>query len=279
MDAGDAVTGDAPSHPGDGGGEGDGVQDTEALGDPGRCVWNLAYQENTQPDSLSAALDPAHGARGCYVLVDPFDDAAVAAAIPSLHATDNLVGCYISVGTCEDWRADFASLKPACTDKGWPQWPGEYFVRDVEAARPWMEARLEQLAAWGCDLVELDNMDWAEDPAAASRYDLDVTPDQAMVYYQGLCAYARALGVGCMAKSTAEGALDFDGLTVESSPEELDWWDQGALRAFADAGKLAVIFHYGEPDCAQAEAFYRERYGAGLSWLCEAPAKGGYVHD
>lgn len=276
----DAGPPDVPAHEVEGAdGDAGAASDTGDTGVAGRCVWNLAYQENTEPDSLAAALDPANGAHGCYVLVDPFDDDAVAAAIPSLQAAGNVVGCYVSVGTCEDWRADFADLKPACTAEQWPQWPGEFFVRDTDAARPWMEARIQRLAAWGCDLMELDNMDWAEDPAGAAQYGLSVTPPDAVAYYQGLCAFARARGVGCVAKSTAEGALDFDGMTVESSPDELDWWDHEAFRGFADAGKLAVIFHYGEADCAGAEAFYRARYGVGMSWLCEDPSAGGYVHD
>lgn len=236
------------------------------------CVWNQAYQENTEPDAVSAILA---GASGCYVLLDPFDDPDAAAAIDALKAADNTVGCYMSVGTCEAWRDDFDDIRGFCSDREWGEWEGEFFVEDVDGIAPFMRARIDQFAAWGCDMVEFDNMDWAWE---AENYGFDLTVDASIAYYQGLCDHVHDQGMGCMAKNTRDGAEAFDGGTFESYPDELDWWEHDDLQSFLDEGRLAVMFHYDEPDCADVTLWYRQRYGSGLSVLCEDPSVGGYAH-
>ncbi|MFT7519523.1 MAG: cysteinyl-tRNA synthetase [Kiritimatiellia bacterium] len=236
------------------------------------CVWNQAYQENYQPDSVSEMLARA---QGCYTLIDPFEDPAAQAAINDLKAADNTVACYISVGTCEDWRDDYNAIRGYCTTKEWGEWKGEYFVDDVQGILPHMQARVETLADWGCDMVEFDNMDWADE---AEKYRLNVTLEQSVDYYQALCDTVHAAGMGCMAKSTRHEASNFDGGTFESSPNDLDWWQHDHLQSFVDQGQLAIIFHYDEPNCDDVTLWYRQRYGAGLSVLCEDPAARGYRH-
>lgn len=238
------------------------------------CVFNHAYQENTEADSLETILASA---RGCYVLVDPFE-ADAGTQVAAIAALGNQVGCYVSVGTCEDWRDDFDALRPACATRQWGAWAGEYFVSDTAAALPPMKARFDAMAAWGCEWVEFDNMDWAEDDSAVARYDLQVDATSGAAYNRELCAHARSLGMRCMAKNTALGAEDFEGGTFESYPDDLDWWDRAALARHVDAGQLAVVVHYDERDCESVALWYRQRYGSGVSFLCEDPRVGGYVH-
>jgi cysteinyl-tRNA synthetase len=242
---------------------------------PPMCLWNQAYQENTATDAIDVILDQA---QGCYVLIDPFEAQAAADAIPALHAANNTVGCYISVGTCEDWRSDFEAMEDHCTSTEWPEWPGEFFVTDPDGMVPPIKARIDQLATWGCDMVEFDNMDWASDPEQNESFDLDVTPEDAIHYYVTLCDYVHASGMLCMAKSTREGGEVFDGGTFESFSDLKDWWDHDHLQSFLDQGRLGVIFHYDESNCDDAEAWYRERYGSRLAFLCEDPSAGGYRH-
>ncbi len=239
------------------------------------CLWNHAYQENTDADSVADILA---GAQGCYVLLDPFYEAAAADAIAPLHAAGNVIGCYISVGTCEDWRDDFDDMREFCTAKEWGEWEGEFFVSDPDGILPWMQARIDQLAAWGCDMVEFDNMDWASDEDQNHRFQLAVTPDQAIAYTATLCDAVHTAGMGCMAKNTMDGLQGFDGGTFESYPDELDWWEHDHLQGFVDEGLPGVIFHYDEPDCADVTLWYRQRYGSGVSVLCEDPDLGGYQH-
>ena len=154
------------------------------------CVWNHAYQENSSPDSVSEILA---GASDCYVLLDPFDDPEAAEAIGALKSAGNIVGCYMSVGTCEDWRNDFDDVRGFCSEREWGEWEGEFFVEDVEGIAPFMRARIDQFASWGCDMVEFDNMDWASDPEHNARYGLAVTPEGAITYSNQ--AKIRQLGV------------------------------------------------------------------------------------
>jgi cysteinyl-tRNA synthetase len=252
-------------------GEPDASPTSEAL-----CVWNQAYQENYASDSVSSILS---GAAGCYVLIDPFASMEARNAIPEMKNGGNTIGCYISTGTCEDWRDDFDQIRPYCISTAWDEWPGEYFVDTPnDALIALMELRIDSLAAWGCDMVEFDNMDWAFDDAAQSKYGFAATAEQAMAYNQALCDYTAAKGMGCMAKNTRVGASTFDGVTFESYSDSKDWWDPAELSGFLDDGALGIVVHYDETDCDGVYAQYMSSYGPGLSYICEDRDRQGYRH-
>jgi cysteinyl-tRNA synthetase len=273
----DGAAGDAEGGSGVAGGYGGALPDTDAGALPTpACVWNAAYQENYTPDDLASILAEA---RGCYVLVDPFLGVDVQNAVPQIRAAGNVVGCYMSAGTCEDWRADFDALRSSCVDRAWAEWAGEYFVDDTTPALvAGMKARIDQMAAWGCQMVEFDNMDWAQDDDLRAEYGFEVGVDAGITYIRTLCAHARSLGLGCMAKSTADGAADFDGLTVESYPDDMDWWSHDELQGMLDAGGLGLIVHYDATDCDAVLADYRAAYGPRLSFICEDRATKSYRH-
>jgi|GEM_PF-536282 len=240
------------------------------------CVWNEAYQENYAADTVAEILA---GARDCYVLIDPFANTEARAAVGQMQQSGNIVSCYISVGTCEDWRDDFAVMKPYCVTKQWGDWPGEYFVdRTDPALVALMQARIDKMAAWGCDTVEFDNMDWTFDSAYRSQYGISATAAQGEAYNQTLCAYVHGKGMGCMAKSSAQGAGDFDGLTVESSPADMDWWSATDMQGMLSSGKIGIVVHYDETDCDSILSHYRSEYGSKLSFICEDRALKKYRH-
>lgn len=240
------------------------------------CVWNQAYQENYEADTVAEILA---GASGCYVLVDPFDSTEARDAIPQMKQKGNRVGCYISSGTCEDWRDDFNVIKPFCVDQQWGAWPGEYFVNVTDTGLvDVMNLRIDKMASFGCQMVEFDNMDWAFDSANRQQYGITATAADAEVYNQALCSHARQKGLGCMAKSSAQGAKDFDGLTVESYPDNKDWWTQSDLQDMLNKGGLGIIVHYNESDCQGVYDAYTEEYGNKLSFICEDKSLKKYVH-
>jgi len=240
------------------------------------CVWNQAYQENYEADTVADILAKA---RNCYVLLDPFESETARNAIPEIRQDGNIVGCYISVGTCEDWRADYSEMKQYCVSKAWGDWPGEYFVdRTDTGLEALMLQRIDKMANWGCDMVEFDNMDWAFDDDYRAEYGFQVTPGEGETYNQDLCQHARGKGMKCMAKSTTQGAEDFDGLTVESLPQEKDWWDHDDLQNILDAGRLGIIVHYNETDCQGIYDEYLGKYGNKLSFICEDRNLKKYVH-
>ena len=81
-----------------------------------------------------------------------------------------------------------------------------------------------------------------------------------------------------MAKSSAQGATDFDGLTVESAPGDMDWWGQSDMQGMLSSGKIGIVVHYDESDCATVRATYQAEYGSELSFICEDKALRKYHH-
>ena len=238
-------------------------------------IWNCAYQENFEPDQLQDVID---NAKNAYVLIDPFEADAYT-RIAEIRAKGNEVCGYISIGTGEDWRNDWNILKPYCVTKQWSKWKGEYFV-DVTntGVLDVMKARIDQLATWGCDWVEFDNMDWAFDDKNRKKYEFGATKQDAINYYNKLCDYAHSKGLKCQAKNTVKNAPNFDGILYESFHKEKDWWDHAGAQSYLDAGKLVIINHYNErrPNATYQE--YINLYNEGLSYICESKKEKKYVH-
>ncbi len=238
-------------------------------------VYNEAYQENYEADKIDDILQQA---RGAYVLVDPFDN-NVAAFVADIKAEGNEVGGYISIGTGEDWRTDFSALQPYLVSSPWGQWPGEYFVNETTTGiLDVMKARIDSLAAWGCDWVEFDNMDWAFDDQLRAQYGFQTTAEEAIAYFNELCDYAHQKGIKCMAKNTVEGASGFDGVLYESYNNDKNWWDVDGAKSFLDAGKLVIVNHYNEKNCDKVYQDYIDIYGPGISYICEDRNLKRYVH-
>jgi cysteinyl-tRNA synthetase, unknown class len=251
--------------------------DTAMTGPGPFAVYNQAYQENFAPDQVADILVQA---RDAYVLLDPFGEDAEtdwAQIVAALQANGNAVGAYISIGTGEDWRADFAALQPHLVTTSWDEWAGEYFVSSTAGVLPIMKARIDRIVALGFDWVEFDNMDWVFDDDLRASHGFAATIDDGVAYFQALCAHAQTQGLRCMAKNMTAGAETFDGVLYESYSDDRGWWDQDGALGFVAAGKPVIIVHYGEADCAGVLANYRAIYGENLSFLCEDSGLQRYV--
>lgn len=243
--------------------------------DQATAIYNQAYQENFEADEIADILTNAMDA---YVLIDPFLE-GVTQSIASIKANGNEVGAYISVGTGETYRDDYTAMKPYLVSKPWGQWPDEYFVNSTEKAlSDLMKARIDQIASWGCDWVEFDNMDWVYDDDLKATYGFQVTQAQGIAYYQDLCNYVHTKGMKCMAKNMVENAAHFDGVLYESYHNEKNWWNQTGAQSFLDAGKLVIVNHYNEAKCNEAYEEYISIYNSDLSFICEDCKKKKYVH-
>lgn len=239
-------------------------------------LWNHAYQENWNTDSVDTILDRA---RNAYVILDPFDDPDARAAIPAIKANGNIVAAYISVGTGEDARDDFDGLKGSLVEKQWGEWRGEFFIDSItEDVLAVMKNRILLASQWGADYIEFDNMDWAFDEKNRRKYGFAVTEEESLAYVNLLREYAESLGLSCMAKNMTEGAETFAGVTYESWPNEQDWWNPDDLKSFLAAGKLGVIFHYKERNPEAALEYYHYEYGNQLLVLIETRKSRGYDH-
>lgn len=238
-------------------------------------VYNQAYQENFEADHIADILLQAKNA---YVLIDPFEDDNFL-AIAAIQANGNAVGAYISIGTGETYRDDFMDLQPFLVKKPWGQWPDEYFVNSTTTGvLEVMKKRIDQIALWGCDWVEFDNMDWIFDFDLRTTYGFVVTQVEGITYYQALCNYAHQKGLKVMAKNTVRSAEMFDGVLYESYNDDKNWWDESGAKSFLSAGKLVIINHYNETQCAQVYANYKKTYNTDLSFICEDAVLKKYVH-
>lgn len=241
-----------------------------------KCVYNQAYQENYKIDSINKILRKAEN---CYVLLDPFDSAKARNSIFQIRSAANTVGCYISSGTAEDHREDFSQLQSHIVFQEWDQWPGEYFINDTsQDTISVMQARISQAAAWGCQWIEFDNMDWAFDSQSREQYLIEITPHEAILYNQELCDFAHSLGLKCMAKNTRRGASNFDGITFESYAGNKNWWNDAHLHNFLAEDKLGIIVHYNAKRCKRSYRKYQSRYSENLSFICESKKKNKYIH-
>jgi Tol biopolymer transport system component len=238
-------------------------------------VYNAAYQENFEADTMEMITGRASGA---YCLIDPFEGKN-AESIDAIHEKGNEVGCYISIGTGEKWREDFSSMAPYLVATPWSEWEDEYFVKYTDTGIiPVMKARIDLMAKWHCDWVEFDNMDWAFDESNRNRYGIQVTEDEAAAYFRELCRHVHDHGMKCMAKNMVDKASEFDGVLYESYSDNPDWWDSEGTWEFLNAGKPVIINHYNETDCDRAYADYQRRYNSNISFICEDANLKRYIH-
>ncbi len=242
-----------------------------------KCVYNAAYAENSEADSLDNILIDA---KDCYVLIDPFDLESFKIALLPKLAEQNTLSCYTSVGTAEAWRDDFETLKPYASEKEWGEWEGEYFIAKIdEGLVDIMKKRIREMSEYGCEYVEFDNMDWV-DEENIKEYKLNLSHEDSRKYVRKLCDFSHALGMKCMAKSSNFDDAIFDGLTVESYPDQKNWWAENEMKATLWRGGLGLVVHYGEAskeDCEKIENYYKSIYGDKLYFLCEEKGV-GYLH-
>ncbi|CAA0147866.1 endo alpha-1,4 polygalactosaminidase [Tenacibaculum maritimum] len=238
-------------------------------------VFNQAYQENYEKDKIPEILVRA---RNAYVLIDPFQE-NIAQSVADIKAHNNKVGAYISIGTGEIFRADFSKIKPFLVKKAWSRWNQEYFVNSTTTGiLDIMKARIDQIASWGCDWVEFDNMDWFADKKLKEEYGFQVTEEEGIAYFQALCDYVHKKGMKCMAKNTVKNAENFDGVLYESHNYNKNWWIESDALEFLKQGKLVIVNHYNEPDCGEAYLEYTNIYSPNLSFICEDANLQRYVH-
>jgi hypothetical protein len=252
------------------------VERDVTVGEDIKSVYNQAYQENYKKDSIKSIVKKAKNA---YILVDPFDDIDIKEYIPKLKANHNQVAGYISVGTGEEFRADYKALKPYLSKKSWPDWPDEFFISETKTGvLEVMKRRIDKMADWGIDWVEFDNMDWLTSETR-KKFKLTATVKDAEAYVNALCDYTHSKGMKCMAKNTTEGFENFDGVTYESYHKEQNWWDTKGAKAFLADNKLVIINHYKESNCKKVYAEYKKYYKSDkLLFICEDSKAKSYKH-
>ena len=145
---------------------------------PAAGITNVVFQlQNYQDGRLDAlaragfslaVIDLARDAGSSYFTADE---------LSRLKRSGTKVLAYFEIGSIENFRPDFASLKEHDGDlflNEWPAWPGEYFVRYWDP-RWWslaIKPRIDRALAAGFDGVYLDT------PLAYEELDLSLVPGE-----------------------------------------------------------------------------------------------------
>lgn len=184
-----------------------------------------------------------------------------AALVKRLHDRGRVVACYVSVGTAEPYRADYASFPASALGNALVDYPEERWLdhrnQDVRAL---MAARLQLASTSGCDAVELSSLQaHSEDSgfALTRADDLD---------------YARWLLAECHQRGLSAGVSTSEDLVV-SLATEADWGvtaeclsndDCQAWQPFRAADKAVFVVEYGANSDAPALCSEAARLGYSL---------------
>ena len=68
------------------------------------------------------------------------------------------------------------------------------------------------------------------------------------------------------------------GTTVEPAPDDMDWWTPSDMTLMLSTGRIGIVVHYNETDCAGVRATYQGEYGSKLSFICEDKGQKKYRH-
>lgn len=253
------------------------------------CYYNTAYEENNYIDDLQYTLNTS---QNCYVLLDldNFEsDKQFIEYTKKLKTNNNTIGCYMSVGTVEDWRKDFKSFKKGhdYQSKQWNEWQGEYMIKgsgknNYPSANTvsLMKKRIDKFTQMGCEYIEMDNMDIDE-----TNKMTNINGKQMRKYNLELCNYIHSKKLMCMAKNSSPSDDDymvFDGLVTESYPNEIDWWGSKLAFNYIYQNKPFMISHYNEKsvdDCLGIWGIYRQKYNNTVfGFACSQKETKHYIH-
>lgn len=172
------------------------------------------------------------------------------------------LACYVSVGTAEPYRADYASFPASAVGNALVDYPEEHWVDNRnQEVRSLMAARLQLASVSGCDAVELSSLQAHGEDSGFSLTradDLD---------------YARWLLAECHKLGLSAGVSTSDDL-VASLAAEADWGstagclandDCQAWQPFTAASKAVFVVEYGSNSDAPALCSKAARLGYSLA--------------
>lgn len=201
------------------------------------AIWLPAASSNWQWQ-LTGTIDQTVAAQ--MFDVDLFDTPATTVA--SLHALGRKVVCYVSAGSWEDWRPDAAQFPAAVKGKGLSGWPGEQWldVRQWDALRPLIEARMDLCSSKGFDGIELDNVDGYQNDSG-----FPLTASDQLTFNRALAASAHARGLSVGLKNDLDQVADLVGNFDWALNEECFTYDEcDQLHPFVTAGKAVFNVEY-----------------------------------
>ncbi|MEA3325933.1 MAG: endo alpha-1,4 polygalactosaminidase [Chloroflexota bacterium] len=162
--------------------------------------------------------------------------------IQYLHSKGVQVICYLNAGAWENWRPDSNDFPKATIGKKYQAWPGEYWldIRQIEALKPILTARLDLCAEKGFDGVDPDNLD-----GYMNQTGFPLTYEDQLNFNRWLAAEAHQRHLAIGLKNDPDQAInlvmDFDWITTESCFCE-GWCEM--IEPFIQAGKPVFAIEY-----------------------------------
>lgn len=141
--------------------------------------------------------------------IDAFDNDK--SFVENLHAQGKKVFAYVSVGSWEDWRPDKNDFPLEVIGNSYPGWDGEKFlnIKNIEALKPVMRARLDMIKSKGFDGIEPDNIDlnsWTADELG-----FEISGQDVITYCKWLAQEAHNRGLSIGQKNATDLAEDLVG--------------------------------------------------------------------
>jgi len=178
--------------------------------------------------------------------------------VARLHAAGRRVICYLSAGSWEEWRPDAGDFPEAVIGADYEGWPGEKWldIRQLDALRPVLRARLDLCREKGFDAVEPDNIDGYTNDTG-----FPLTADDQLAFNVWLAGEAHARGLSIGLKNDPDQAAELEPYFEWALTE--DCFDEGwcaQMEPFIRAGKAVFAAEYTdtgvdwEAACADAEA-------------------------
>lgn len=182
-----------------------------------------------------------------YLEIDGFD--STKEQVTQIKAQNTKAICYISAGTAEDFRPDFAAFKaiPNTTGKGFPGFEGDYFLntnhwRDFF---PVMKKRIQMCRDKGFDYVDFDVIDsYDVDPEETG---FELSEDVQIDYIMALTKAAKEASLKTVQKNAPDLAKrlepHFDAMVTEECVR-LEFCEETA--PYRAAGKPVFNVEYPE---------------------------------
>ncbi|MBC7450818.1 MAG: endo alpha-1,4 polygalactosaminidase [Cytophagales bacterium] len=148
-----------------------------------RFEWRLDSIELNEVDQYNCNIIDIDAFSATKELVDAF------------HARGIKVIAYISVGTIENYRPDYALLPYEVIGNVYPAWPDERFlnIREIEKLKPFIQSRFDMIKQKGFDGIEPDNIDGYGE---SNGFDLTLEDTRAFCEWIIEEAHSRNLSIG-----------------------------------------------------------------------------------
>ena len=172
--------------------------------------------------------------------------------VTKLHDNNQLIQCYLSIGTVEPWRPNYNATEWTGVTLGKMTDWNEFWIdiRKSDLVVPIIQKRIDILKLFGCDILEPDNMDCYDNIDCYSKMTPTITRNYVMtaqIKYVNLIAnYTHSIGMSIVVKNSVDIIPqiynNFDGVVIENciKYDECDIYK----KYFVDNNKVALAVEY-----------------------------------